>query len=100
MITLKSLHKHDMMAAISGPTTVLLVWGKAAARQASASGWRLAPLSRRCVGSCSGRVALEPRDPWTYGVVAILAGLATLAACAVPAYRATRIDPLTTLRMD
>jgi ABC-type antimicrobial peptide transport system permease subunit len=39
-------------------------------------------------------------DPVTYlGVVAILAATAVV-ACAVPAWRAARVDPVTTLRAD
>jgi putative ABC transport system permease protein len=45
-------------------------------------------------------VAVEPRDPWIYGAVAVLAAAATLAACALPARRAARVDPLATLRLD
>jgi putative ABC transport system permease protein len=43
---------------------------------------------------------VSPLDPVTYlGVVALLAGVA-LIACAVPAWRAARIDPASTLRSD
>ncbi len=43
---------------------------------------------------------VAPNDPATYGwVVAILAAV-SLAACAVPALRATRINPLNALRHD
>jgi putative ABC transport system permease protein len=45
-------------------------------------------------------IAVEARDPWTYGTVAALAAVATFAACALPARRAGRIDPLVTLRGD
>jgi putative ABC transport system permease protein len=43
---------------------------------------------------------VTPRDPATYvTVVAVLSSVAFI-ACAVPAWRATRIDPLKVLRMD
>jgi predicted permease len=45
-------------------------------------------------------VAVEARDPWTYATVAALAAVATFAACALPARRAGRIDPMVTLRGD
>jgi ABC-type antimicrobial peptide transport system permease subunit len=43
---------------------------------------------------------IEPFDPLTFGaVVAVLLGVATL-ACAIPAYRATRVGITTALRAD
>jgi ABC-type antimicrobial peptide transport system permease subunit len=39
-------------------------------------------------------------DPWTLGGVAILLGLVSAAACFVPAYRASRIDPMAALRSE
>ena len=41
---------------------------------------------------------LQPFDPATYAGVTILMGVAAAAACAWPAYRASRIDPLNALR--
>jgi ABC-type antimicrobial peptide transport system permease subunit len=41
-----------------------------------------------------------PVDPLTYAVVALLLGAVSLAACAVPAWRAARVDPLRALRAD
>jgi len=39
-----------------------------------------------------------PWDPWTLGLVAALLGLVALAACFVPARRATRVEPQSALR--
>jgi putative ABC transport system permease protein len=40
------------------------------------------------------------KDPFTLTVVAILLALVALAACSIPARRATKIDPITALRAD
>ena len=41
---------------------------------------------------------VEPIDPITYTVAIILLGTIATAACAVPALRAMRVDPLVALR--
>jgi putative ABC transport system permease protein len=43
---------------------------------------------------------IEPTDPMTYGVLAILLIAVSLLACWLPARRATRIDPAVALRHD
>ena len=41
---------------------------------------------------------VAPIDPPTLGVAAIAMMVVALLACLIPAWRATRVDPLTTLR--
>ena len=43
---------------------------------------------------------ISPRDPITFAAVAGVLALVALVGCAVPAWRVTRVDPLTVLRMD
>jgi putative ABC transport system permease protein len=43
-------------------------------------------------------VGVSPTDPITFGSVALVLTLAAVAGCAVPARRATRVDPAVALR--
>jgi putative ABC transport system permease protein len=43
---------------------------------------------------------VEPTDPLTFVAVAALLGVTALAACTVPAWRASRVDPMTALRTE
>jgi len=43
---------------------------------------------------------ITPTDPMTYGSVLLLLSLISLAACSVPAVRASRVNPISTLRQE
>ena len=43
---------------------------------------------------------VQSNDPATFAVVAALVAGVSLTACYVPAYRATRVDPLTALKAE
>ena len=44
--------------------------------------------------------AVSPADPLTLAIVAAMLGFIALMACAIPARRAVRVDPMTALRAD
>ena len=43
---------------------------------------------------------VQPRDPAIFGSVVLVLAITGIAACLVPARRATRVDPLVALRAD
>jgi predicted permease len=41
-----------------------------------------------------------PRDPWAFAVAPVVLVVAAIAACALPAFRAARVDPVQALRLE
>jgi ABC-type antimicrobial peptide transport system permease subunit len=64
----------------------------------SASGLLLAFGLARIVGHFL--VGVSPTDPFTYATVGLMLALVALAACSIPARRATKVDPIVALRYE
>jgi putative ABC transport system permease protein len=45
-------------------------------------------------------VGITPGDPMTFAMITTLLTIVSLAACLVPARRATQVEPLTALRAE
>jgi ABC-type antimicrobial peptide transport system permease subunit len=61
-------------------------------------GLLLALASARVLGSFLYEVSAL--DPVTYGTVAVVLAFVAMAATGLPAYRATRVDPITSIRNE
>ncbi len=61
-------------------------------------GWIGAFFASRAMASML--FGIRPTDPWTYVTITALLALVALAACYVPARRATAVDPLVSLRYE
>jgi predicted permease len=72
--------------------------GMALAAIGLAVGWPVAWMLSRVMGSLLFEV--RPRDPLAFGAAAALMGIVAVAASGIPAWRATRVEPIVALRRE
>ncbi|MGO8734115.1 MAG: FtsX-like permease family protein [Terriglobia bacterium] len=83
--------RREILMLVLGEGMVLAAIG-------TAVGLRAAPgLTRLMASLLSG---VRPADPATLALVSLLLGGIALLACYIPAWRATRIDPMVALRYE
>ena len=95
-------HEFGIRMALGATTTdvlkqVLLTGGRLAAMGLALGLIAALALSRLMASMLFG---VKPSDPVPLGLVALLLALVALAACYIPARRATRVDPIVALRYD
>jgi putative ABC transport system permease protein len=78
--------------------TMILREGLALAAIGLAVGWPVAWMLSRVMGSLLFEI--RPRDPLPFAVAAALMTIVAVAASGIPAWRATRVDPIAALRRD
>jgi ABC-type antimicrobial peptide transport system permease subunit len=81
----------DVVRLVFAEGGKLVAWGLVA-------GVGLSIMTTRLFGSFV--FGVTPTDPPTYLSVVVLLSIVALAACALPAWRASRIDPLRALRTE
>ena len=77
---------------------LVLVQGARITLPGVAIGLLIALAAGRLLGNLLYEVS--PLDPLTYGAVALLLAIVSVGASYVPAYRATRLDPIKSLREE
>ena len=78
--------------------TMILREGMALAAIGLAVGWPAAWMLSRVMGSLLFEV--RPRDPVAFAAAAALMGIVAAAASGIPAWRATRVEPISALRRE
>jgi predicted permease len=81
----------DVLALMAGEGMKPVLAGIAAGAYGA---WMLSGLLSRLV------FGISPADPYTFAAVALLLAIVALMACLIPAYRATRVEPLAALRNE
>jgi ABC-type antimicrobial peptide transport system permease subunit len=89
-----------MALGASGRDVVTLVVGQAMRLTLIGAGIGLAAAFALTRGMTSILFGISATDPPTYAMVAAILALSSVLAAWVPAYRATRVDPMRALRVD